>query len=310
MKFEKEITVEVDCSIDELMKILEKNGFKIIEEYDLKDIYMIDKNYKFDGNYLDVLKRCILIRNIIEEDRNRKVLTYKYKEYNELEEIVKQGRVDCEIKSLDEAYSFLNTIGYKELISIDDHMIVCCNEKTELSIQLVNDKHIYIEMEEDSHHVGRVYTSVEEMIDDFNKYNIPIKGDNYFVKKALIELKEVYGDKFFDNENKKYIGMELDVVMDRPFGCKHPKHGFIYPVNYGYIPGTVSGDGEELDCYVLGVFEPIEKFRGKCIAIIHRTNDNDDKLVVVPECVNYSDDAIEALVEFQEKYFEYVIIRR
>ena len=58
------------------------------------------------------------------------------------------------------------------------------------------------------------------------------------------------------------------------------------------------------------VFEPIEKFRGKCIAIIHRTNDNDDKLVVVPEEVNYSDDAIEALVEFQEKYFEHVIIRR
>ena len=63
MKFEKEITVEVDCSIDKLMKILEKNGFKIIEEYDLKDIYMIDKNYKFDGNYLDALKRCIKCLN-------------------------------------------------------------------------------------------------------------------------------------------------------------------------------------------------------------------------------------------------------
>ena len=110
--------------------------------------------------------------------------------------------------------------------------------------------------------------------------------------------------------NIDYLDKALEVKIDRPLGSKHPKHGFIYPVNYGYIPGTVSGDGEELDCYVLGVFEPIEKFRGKCIAIIHRTNDNDDKLVVVPEEVNYSDDAIEALVEFQEKYFEHVIIRR
>ena len=109
---------------------------------------------------------------------------------------------------------------------------------------------------------------------------------------------------------REYLNKIVEVKMDRPMGSKHPKKGFIYPVNYGYIPNTISGDGEELDCYVLGVFEPIEKFRGKCIAIIHRTNDNDDKLVVVPEGVNYSDDAIEALVEFQEKYFEHVIIRR
>ena len=84
-------------------------------------------------------------------------------------------------------------------------------------------------------------------------------------------------------ENKKYLGQVLDVKIDRPFGTKHPKHGFIYPVNYGYVPGTISGDGEELDCYILGVFEPVDIFTGKCIAIIHRTNDNDDKLVLVPE---------------------------
>ena len=41
--------------------------------------------------------------------------------------------------------------------------------------------------------------------------------------------------------------------MDRPLGCKHPKYGFIYPVNYGYVPKTVSGDGEEWDAYVLGI---------------------------------------------------------
>lgn len=97
--------------------------------------------------------------------------------------------------------------------------------------------------------------------------------------------------------------------VDRPFGSKHPNHGFIYPVNYGYIPNTISGDGEELDAYLLGVFEPVDEFRGKCIAIIHRTNDNDDKLIIVPEDKNYTDDQIEALTEFQEAYFEHIIIR-
>lgn len=110
-------------------------------------------------------------------------------------------------------------------------------------------------------------------------------------------------------DNKDFLGKIIKVIIDRPFGTKHPKHGFIYPVNYGYVPNTISGDGEELDCYVLGVFEPVDKFEGKCIAIIHRTNDNDDKLVIVPKDKDYSDDAIEALTEFQEQYFEHEIWR-
>lgn len=112
------------------------------------------------------------------------------------------------------------------------------------------------------------------------------------------------------SKSNEYIGKLLEVEMDRPMGSRHPKHGFIYPVNYGYVPNTVSGDGEELDSYVLGVFEPLEKFKGKCIAVIHRTNDNDDKLVIVPEEKDYSDDAIEALTEFQERFFESIIIRK
>lgn len=106
-----------------------------------------------------------------------------------------------------------------------------------------------------------------------------------------------------------YLNKMVDVKIDRPMGSKHPKHNFIYPVNYGYIPNTISGDGEELDCYVLGVFEPLETFSGKCIAIIHRNNDNDDKLIIVPNDREFSDDEIKVLTEFQERFFKSKIIR-
>ena len=105
------------------------------------------------------------------------------------------------------------------------------------------------------------------------------------------------------------IGDLVKVTVDRPLGSEHPVYAFIYPINYGYVEGTISGDGEELDCYLLGVFEPVKEYTGKCIAIIHRTNDNDDKLIIVPENKEYSDDAINALTEFQEQYFKHEIIR-
>lgn len=110
-------------------------------------------------------------------------------------------------------------------------------------------------------------------------------------------------------DNKKYVGRILEVKIDREFGSKHPNYGFIYPINYGYVPNTISGDSEELDCYILGVFEPIKYFTGKCITLIHRIDDNDDKLVIVPTNKNYSNEQIEALVEFQEHFFKHIIIR-
>lgn len=107
----------------------------------------------------------------------------------------------------------------------------------------------------------------------------------------------------------KYIGKTVWVKMDRPLGSKHPKHGFEYPVNYGFLPYTVSGDGEELDAYVLGVQEPLDRFIGKCVAVVHRTDDDDDKLIVVPHGQEISDKQIEEDVAFQEKWFKHKLVR-
>ena len=63
--------------------------------------------------------------------------------------------------------------------------------------------------------------------------------------------------------NVEFIGKTIDIKIDRPLGSKHPKHEFIYPINYGYVPNTVSGDGEELDAYLLGVFKPVEEYEGE-----------------------------------------------
>ena len=107
-----------------------------------------------------------------------------------------------------------------------------------------------------------------------------------------------------------FLGQTVKIQIDRAKGTKHPKHGFNYDSNYGFVPNTISPDGEELDAYVLGVEEPVSSFEGKCVAVIHRNNDEDDKLVVIPqEMENISDDEIRRQTNFQEQFFESVIIR-
>jgi inorganic pyrophosphatase len=106
-----------------------------------------------------------------------------------------------------------------------------------------------------------------------------------------------------------FLGKRVTVVIDRPAGSRHPQHGFSYPVNYGSLPGVTAPDGEDLDAYVLGVDRPLEHFTGICIAVIHRLDDDDDKLVVVPDGFAPDDAQILALTRFQEQFFTSEVIR-
>lgn len=108
---------------------------------------------------------------------------------------------------------------------------------------------------------------------------------------------------------KQFLGKEVEVVMDRQLGSKHPKHGFVYEANYGYIEGVKAPDGEELDAYYLGTDKAIERAVGVVRAIIHRLDNDDDKLVVMPKETNMTEEEIEKAVEFQEKWFEHQIIK-
>jgi len=113
-----------------------------------------------------------------------------------------------------------------------------------------------------------------------------------------------------DNYATQYIGKEVEVKIDRPLHSKHPKHDFLYEVNYGFVPDTTAPDGEEVDVYILGVNTPLVTYTGRCIAVIHRLNDADDKLVIVPlSSENISDDDIRKATHFQEQFFISEIIR-
>lgn len=101
------------------------------------------------------------------------------------------------------------------------------------------------------------------------------------------------------------LGQRVHVEVDRPIGYCH--HGTVYPVNYGYIPGILAGDGEAQDAYILGITEPLTAFDGRVVGAIRRRNDCEDKLVVAPEGMEFHQGEIAEAVHFQEQYFDYTV---
>ena len=189
MQMETEISVLVKTDYETLQKELKENNFLLKEEYVVNDIYMIDENVNISNmGYLDILKKCILVRDIVGFE---KVLLYKYKKYAENGDILEQGKVRCPITDVDKAVKFMETIHYKRLFDISDKCIVYANDKSELVVQLVNDKYIFIEMESTGDYIDREYRNVEEMKSDLLSYNLSIDESNFFVKKAEIMLKEI-----------------------------------------------------------------------------------------------------------------------
>ncbi len=114
--------------------------------------------------------------------------------------------------------------------------------------------------------------------------------------------------KFLKRKNlvRSYLGKTVEIHMDRPLGYVHEKgkYTLTYPINYGYLPGVIGGDGEELDVYLLGVDESVNKFTAKIIGIVHRENDTEDKLVAAPDGMIFTKEEIAKQVDFQEKYYD------
>ena len=103
-----------------------------------------------------------------------------------------------------------------------------------------------------------------------------------------------------------YLGKIVDICIDRPIGYLHKKEKYSlnYPINYGYIPGVIGGDGEELDVYLLGVDIPVQKYEAQIIGIVHRHNDVEDKLIAAPVGMKFTAEEIYSTVYFQEQYYD------
>ncbi|WP_135228252.1 inorganic diphosphatase [Deinococcus fonticola] len=106
-----------------------------------------------------------------------------------------------------------------------------------------------------------------------------------------------------------YLGQRVRVVVDRPLGSAHPRDPrLIYPVNYGELPDTLSGDGHPIDAYLLGWPQPLTEGRGTVVAVLVRADDHEDKLAVARDGTPWTAETVRQAVHFQEQYFQTTVV--
>ena len=108
---------------------------------------------------------------------------------------------------------------------------------------------------------------------------------------------------------ESYLGKIVTIDIDRPVGYVHRKgeKTLTYPINYGYIPNVLGGDGEELDVFLYGVQQAVSCYTGRVVGIVYRADDVEDKLIMSPEGVEFTAEQIARAVRFQEKYYHTTI---
>lgn len=136
------------------------------------------------------------------------------------------------------------------------------------------------------------------------------KYDIYDNPKSIHQnIKEIYEGLEKIKDTLDFLDKDVTIEIDRKIGTVHPKHSdIVYPINYGFVPYIIGGDGEELDAYVLGESTPLEIYKGRCLGLIHRLDEEDDKLILGKEELLYSKETIRKVTFFQEKFHTSILI--
>ena len=192
-----EITVKISCSLQEMYNILESKGFSIIDKYNLEDIYYINKDNDIKKQSIrEILKKYILIRKVtqfIPDDfiKSYTVLELTLKSKNIASDgiIISQDKKDCQIQDIKQGKEFIEALGYKNLMTIKERAIVYGKEKLKLAIKDIENSKKLIEIETIDN--DPEFDTTEKLKEKLNELQIPINTNDYFVKKAEIELKKI-----------------------------------------------------------------------------------------------------------------------
>lgn len=195
VKEDNEITVKVRTSLDELCKLLEEKGFHLVYTFLLDDTYFVPQDLDMENMKVrDIVAKAVLTRYIVRYDTGKitQKITFKKKEINENGEILSQEATDCEVLEIEDAKKLLTDMGYKEILRVKENDSVYEKYGFQLSVKDISGGDILIEAE-----IGENdgISTIEELKQKMIEEESPIFTDDFFVKKAEVELGKVLGRK-------------------------------------------------------------------------------------------------------------------
>ena len=191
LKESNEITVKIKGNLKEFYKIIESKNFKIIDEFSMNDSYFIPEKLKLsEMSTREILSNAILIRDIRDKISGEivKKITFKIKQFDEDGNIVNQSAINCNVYEVEEAKKLFEAIRYKQIMNIYEEDIVYEKDGFQLAIKDIKNGEKLIEVETEK---SEELNTIDKLIKKINEINIPIYTDNYFVKKAEIELDKI-----------------------------------------------------------------------------------------------------------------------
>jgi adenylate cyclase class IV len=191
LKDSNEITVKIKGTLEEFYKIVEEKGFKIVDKFSMNDAYFIPVNLNIDSmSTREILSKAVLVRDICYKISNIiiKNITFKIKDMDKELNILNKKEVNCDILEIEDAKKLLVAIGYKQIMIIKENDIVYEKDGFQLAVKDIENGDNLIEIETEEN--GKL-DSIEKLKQKVNEIEIPIYTDNYFVKKAEIELDKV-----------------------------------------------------------------------------------------------------------------------
>lgn len=192
-KNSNEITVKIKCDINEFYDTIEKRGFKNIDHFNLDDTFFISNDLDIDSmTTREILSKAVLVRKVTYDYKVVKLITFKKKKFDEKGNILDQQNIECNILKIDEAKRLLNAMGYKELMCIVENDLVFKKDNVQFAVKDIVDGDKLLEMEMGFNESFSTLSQIEEKMKELD---IPVYTDNFFVKKAEIELNKVLNRK-------------------------------------------------------------------------------------------------------------------
>lgn len=191
LKESNEITVKIKCELEEFYKNIKEKGFKLVEEFSIDDTYLIPEKLNLENTGIrDILSKAVIIREFESKPSGsiKRAITFKIKRFDDVGNIISQEAINCSILEKEEARNLLKAIGYKEIMNIKEDDKIYEREDFKFAVKDIKNGDNLIEAETDE---NEELNTIEKLVKKINEIEIPIYVDDYFVKKAEIELGKI-----------------------------------------------------------------------------------------------------------------------